>query len=647
MKQDAVNQLPAQPLAAEDVERTKQALAAVWAYGRGLWGWLTEVNHTVIGKRYIVTAFLFLLFGGAEALIMRFQLALPENRLVDPDTYDKIFSMHGTTMMFLFAVPVMEGMGVYLVPLLVGTRNVAFPRLNAFGYWMYLIGGGFLYAGFFWNHTPDAGWFSYTPLSGPVYSPGKGVDYWAQMITFTEISALVVAVELVVTVTRQRAPGMSLNRIPMFAWAMFIQSFMVIFAMPAIMASSSMLLLDRSNGTHFFNPGEGGDPLLWQHLFWFFGHPEVYIIFIPALGMISPIISTAARREIFGYLALVLSMVTTAFVGFGLWVHHMFVTGLPQLGESFFTGASLIISIPTGIQIFCWIATLWLGRPRVTTPLLFVIGFFVIFIIGGLSGVMVASVPFDSQVHDTFFIVAHFHYVLIGGAVFPLIGAIYHWFPKMTGRMLSHLLGTVSFWFLFVGFNLTFFPMHILGLNGMPRRVYTYLPETGWGTLNLVETIGAVLIAVGGIIFIADVLSALRAGAIATRNPWDAGTIEWAADSPPAPYNFAYPPVIRGRYPLWVEAPEELPVATGLRTDRREVLITNFFDASPQHRYSMPGRTIWPLLLAIASGIGLIGSVFRMWWAVWGAILVFFVLLGWFWPKRPPYEVPLQAEESA
>ncbi|HUQ99968.1 MAG TPA: cbb3-type cytochrome c oxidase subunit I, partial [Gemmatimonadaceae bacterium] len=384
-------------------EEMRAKLSSTWNEGSGLWAWLTSTNHKSVAKRYIVTAIVFFILGGIEAGMMRAQLARPENRLIGPDMYNQLFTMHGSTMMFLFAVPVMEAVGLYLVPLMIGTRNVAFPRLNALGYWMYLIGGTLLYVAFFFNTGPDAGWFAYVPLAGPQYSPGKRMDIWAQMITFTEIAALIGAVEIVTTIFKQRAPGMSLNRIPLFVWSQLIMAFMIIFALPSIVVCSGMLAADRLVDTHFFNPAEGGDALLWQHLFWFFGHPEVYIIFIPALGMISSIVETFTRRRIFGYPAMVLSLITTAFLGFGLWVHHMFATPLPQLGQSFFTAASAAISIPSGVQIFCWIATIWAGRPRFTTPFMFILGFFFLFIMGGVTGVMIASVPYDLQVHDTFF----------------------------------------------------------------------------------------------------------------------------------------------------------------------------------------------------------------------------------------------------
>jgi cytochrome c oxidase subunit I+III len=624
--------VPQPPPAFEDQEQVRRELEHTWAQPPGLWNWLRSVDHKSIGKRYIVTAFGFFVLAGLLAAGMRAQLSRPENHILGPDAYNQFFTMHGLTMMFLFAVPIMEAMGLYLVPLMIGARNVAFPRLNAYGYWTYLFGGVFLYLMFFLNTGPDVGWFGYVPLSGPEFSPGKRADVFAQAITFTEIAALVGSVELIVTIFKNRAPGMTLNRMPLFVWAMLVQAFMVLFAMPWVATATQFLAMDRLVATHFFNPAEGGDALLWQHLFWFFGHPEVYIIFVPALGFVSAIVATFTRRPVFGYPVMVLSLIATAFLGFGLWVHHMFATGVPQLGQSFFTGASMMIAIPSGIQIFCWIATIWSGRPRFSVPFLFVLGFVVVFIIGGFTGVMVASVPFDQTVHDTYFVVAHFHYVLIGGAVFPLFGAFYYWFPKFTGRMLSERLGRWNFWLFFIGMNLTFFPMHQLGMEGMPRRVYTYLPESGWGDLNLLASIGAVIIATSMLLFVINVIMSLRNGEIAGDDPWGGESLEWATTSPPRPYNFEYPPVVEGRSPLWETGPE-LPVVTGLRTDVRDTLVTTLLDAEPDSKHRHPNPSIWPLLTAVATTILFIVLIFTPWGAVIGTPLFLLGLLGWGWPR--------------
>jgi cytochrome c oxidase subunit I+III len=624
--------VPQPPPPYEDQERVRRELEQTWAQPPGLWHWLRSVDHKSVAKRYIITAFIFFVLAGLEAATMRAQLARPENTVLGPDAYNQFFTMHGLTMMFLFAVPIMEAMGLYFVPLMIGARNVAFPRLNAYGYWVYLCGGIFLYLMFFLNTGPDVGWFGYVPLSGPEFSPGKRADVYAQAITFTEIAALVGSVELIVTIFKNRAPGMTLNRMPLFVWAMLVQAFMVLFAMPWVATATQFLAMDRLIATHFFNPAEGGDALLWQHLFWFFGHPEVYIIFVPALGFVSSIIATFTRRPVFGYPVMVLSMIATGFLGFGLWVHHMFATGLPQLGESFFTGASMMIAIPSGIQIFCWIATIWSGRPRFTVPFLFVLGFVVLFIIGGFTGVMIASVPFDQQVHDSYFIVAHFHYVLIGGAVFPLFGAFYYWFPKVTGRMLSERLGRWNFWLFFIGMNVTFFPMHQLGFEGMPRRVYTYLAESGWGDLNLLATLGAVTIATSMLIFVINVIRSYRGGLLAGDDPWGGETLEWATTSPPPHYNFEYPPVVESRAPLW-DTGGEMPVVTGLRTDVRDTLVTTLLDAEPDSKHRHPNPSIWPLLTAIATTILFVTLIFTPWGAVIGTPLLLLGLLGWSWPR--------------
>jgi cytochrome c oxidase subunit I len=624
------------PTAQEDARLARQ-LAATWYVPRGFIGWFSVVDHRTIGRRYLFTAFVFFILAGILAALMRIQLAVPNNRFLGPDLYNQIFTVHGTAMMFLFAVPVMEALGVFLVPLMIGTRNIAFPRLNAFSYYVYLFGGVMLFTAMVLNTGPDVGWFAYVPLAGPDYTPGKRADFWAQLITFTEVSALAVAVELVATIFKTRAPGMSLNRMPLFVWTMLVTAFMVIFAMPSVVTGSTFMLLDRLVGTHFYNPAEGGDALLWQHLFWFFGHPEVYIIFVPALGIVSSIVAAFTGRPVFGYTAMVLAVVATGFIAFGLWVHHMFATGLPQLGLTYFTAASMIIAIPSGAQIFCWIASLWRGRPRFHTPLLFVIGFIVIFVLGGLSGVTLAAVPFDLQVHDTYYVVAHFHYVLLGGAVFPLIGGIYYWFPKITGRMMDDRLGKWNFWVLFVGFNITFFPMHLLGIAGMPRRIYTYPAEMGWGMLNLVSTLGAVLLVIGGAMFALNAVRSYVWGAVAADNPWNADTLEWGTTSPPPVYNFLYVPVVEGRSALWDRSLDR-PFVTGIRSDMREVLVTSVMEASPSNRTLYPQPTIWPFVAAVVVSAFFVASVFTAWAMPIFAVPIAVTLIGWFWPSATETE---------
>ena len=612
----------------------EQRLALTWRQPPGLIGWLSSVDHKDIGRRYIITALCFLALAGVLAVMIRLQLSKPDNDLIGAARYNEIFTMHGTTMMFLFAVPVMQGMQIFLTPLMVGTRATAFPRLNAFSYWTYLAGGCLLWIAFLLNIAPDVGWFAYPPLSGPEYGIGKRADIWAQMVTFTEIAALAAAVSLVATILKQRAPGMTLARMPIFVWATLVTSLMVIFSMPSVALASGFLLSDRLVGTHFYNPAERGDALLWQHLFWFFGHPEVYIIFLPATGFLSEIVATFSRRSIFAYPAVVLSLVATGLLAFGLWVHHMFTTGLPRVGYSFYTAASMAVSIPTGIQLFCWIATVWSGRPRFEVPMLYFVGFVFTFVIGGLTGVMIAAVPLDLQLHDTYFIVAHFHYVLIGGAVFPLLGAITYWFPKFSGRLMSDRLGKTSFWMLFLGFQLTFFPMHISGLLGMPRRVYTYPAGMGLELPNLLSSLGGLVVSAAVLLFVANMLKSARSGAVAGPNPWDGASLEWATGSPPPRYNFAHIPIVESRAPLW-DAKGSLPVIHGLRVEDRELLLTTVLSATPDLREPSGEPSPWPLIAALALTVMFVSSIFSPWAVVFGTIPVAIALIGWFWPKSP------------
>jgi cytochrome c oxidase subunit I+III len=620
-------------------------LEQTWRDPPGLIGWFSAINHKTMSLRFMITTFVFFVLGGLLALAIRLQLAGPDGKIVGADLYSQLFTMHGSTMMFLFAVPVMQAVATYLVPLMIGARSVAFPRMNAFAYWIFTLGGIMLFVAFFLNVGPDAGWFAYVPLSSLQYSPTKRVDIWAQMITFTEMAGLMEAIVLITTILKMRAPGMTLNRMPLFVWAILATSFMVLFSMPAVMLGSTALITDRLVNTQFFNPLKGGDALLWQHLFWFFGHPEVYMIFIPPLGFISSIVATFARRPIVGYPAMVLSVVATAFLAFGLWVHHMFATNLPELGKTFFTAASLMIAIPTALQIFCWIATLWTGRLNLRTPMLFVLAFFVILVAGGLTGLMLASVSLDTQLHDSHFVVAHLHYVLMGGAVFPLFGAFYYWFPKFTGRMLNERLGRWNFWLFFIGFNLTFFPMHVLGLQGMPRRVYTYPAAMEWGALNFAATVGAFMIAVSVLLFIINVLRCRRHGELAGNDPWGAGTLEWSVPSPPPAGNFEMVPVVHARDPLW--EPKRLPShVTGLANDYREILVTSVADAKLDHRLWLPASSLAPFVTALATTVLFVGSIFTPWAVVWAAVPVAAGATWWFWPKKDIVEQRTGSEIS-
>lgn len=613
-------------------ERTAK-LAELWRARPGILGWLVAVNHKAIGKRYLVTGFIFFTLAGIASLLMRIQLIRPGNTFLDANQYDQLFTMHGMTMMFLFAVPVMLGAGLYFVPLMIGARDVPFPKANAFGYYIYLFSGSILWISLLLGTAPDGGWFAYTPLTESLYTPSYGLDVYQLLVNGTELSALIAASEIIVAILKFRAPGMSLNRMPVFVWAMLVTSSMVIFAMPSIVVGANLLGFDRGIGSQFFNPDEGGNPLLWQHVFWFFGHPEVYIIFIPALGMVSEILAAFTRRSVVGYPMLVISLVTIGVISFGLWVHHMFTTGLPILGLSVFTIASMVISIPSGIQIFSALATLWYGKINLKTPLLYVLGFILTFVIGGISGVMVASVPFDLQAQDSYFVVAHLHYVLIGGAVFPLLGAIYYWFPKMTGRLMNERLGQWNFWLTFIGFNVTFFPMHLVGLYGMPRRVYTYLPALGWDSLNLISTLGAFILAIGVLLFAVDVINSLYRGALAPENPWGAGTLEWATTSPPQPYNFANLPVVNGRYPIWDTPQQVNSYVFEESLLRRENLITTLLDGKPEMRALLPGNTLLPFVAAVVLVSNFVFQMFSLTWVEITFVIFLILLAVWFWPR--------------
>jgi cytochrome c oxidase subunit 1 len=519
--------------------------------------WITTVDHKKLGIMYIVTAFFFFLVGGIEALLVRTQLAFPNGHVLDPATYNEVFTMHGTTMIFLFVMPMLTGFGNYVVPLMIGARDMAFPRLNAFGYWIVLFGGLFLSASFLVGAPPNAGWFSYAPLTevtcgnGVMCTPGLNMDFWALGILMLGVSSIAGSLNFVVTIFKMRAPGMTINRMPLFVWMTMVTAFLLLFALPSLTAAAVFLLMDRHAGTHFFQAGAGGDPLLWQHLFWSFGHPEVYILILPAFGIASEILPVFSRKPIFGYTFVAWSGVAIGFLSFTVWAHHMFAVGLPVVAQAFFATSTTLIAIPTAVKIFNWLATVWGGKLNMKVPMYFALGFVAMFLIGGLNGVALAVVPFDYQVTDTYFVVSHLHYVLFGGSVFAIFAGIFYWFPKMTGKLLNERLGKIQFWLFLIGVNLTFFPMHILGLLGMPRRYYTYPDGLGWNELNLMASIGAFLIASGVIIFLWNFIQTLRHGDKCGTDPWDAFTLEWDTASPPKPYNFLELPVVRSRRPFF------------------------------------------------------------------------------------------------
>ncbi|MDX6697586.1 MAG: cytochrome c oxidase subunit [Solirubrobacteraceae bacterium] len=515
----------------------------------GWTSWFTTVDHKRIGILYMVTAFVFFLVGGTEALLMRLQLGVPENTFLEPATYNSLLTMHGTTMVFLFVVPMMSGFANYIVPLQIGARDMAFPRLNALSYWLFLMGGIVFYASLFYS-PPEAGWTMYTPLSSSEYSPDGGIDAWIFLIHLTGISSILGAINLYVTIANMRAPGMGWSRLPLFCWTILSFAILLILALPSVAAAVTMLLTDRHFGTHFFDPTEGGSPLLWQHLFWFFGHPEVYIMILPGFGIISEVLPVFARKPIFGYKAIVVSTVSIAFLSLLVWAHHMFVTPISTVVLAFFFLSSVIIAVPTGVKVFNWIATLWRGTIEMKTPLYFAAGFIAFFTLGGISGVILAIFPLDWQLHDTYFVVAHFHYVLVAGAVNAILAGVYYWFPKMTGRMLSDTLGKISFWLTFVGFNATFLVQHSLGLDGMVRRIYEYQDSTGWGTLNLISTIGSFILGLGVLVTAVNVIRSLRRGALAGPDPWKGNTLEWFTESPPPPNNFDTIPYVRSVEPM-------------------------------------------------------------------------------------------------
>jgi cytochrome c oxidase subunit 1 len=511
--------------------------------------WVMTTDHKKIGIMYLVTTFVFFILGGIEALLIRAQLGVPNNTLITAEHYNELITLHGTTMVFLFVVPIMAGFGNYFVPLMIGARDMAFPRLNALSFWLLLFGGIVFYMSLFW-HPPEAGWWSYPPLSSKIYSPSGGQDAWIFLIHITGISSLVGAINFYATIVNMRAPGMTWGRMPLFVWAILIYAILLIVALPPVAAAVTMLLADRHWGTHWFDPTSHGSPVLWQHLFWFFGHPEVYIMILPGFGMISEVVPVFSRKPVFGYKAIAAATAVIAFLAALVWAHHMFASPVPVVVLGFFMLSSFLIGVPTGVKIFNWIGTMWRGSLVLTASMYFAIGFIAIFVIGGITGIFLATFPIDWQLNDTYFVVAHFHYVLMGGAVFSIFSGLYYWFPRMTGRLLNERLGKISFWVMFIGFNLTFFVQHALGLSGMPRRIYTYQPGLGWSAYNMISTIGSFILGLGILLTVINVALNYKRGRIAGPDPWKGNTLEWFVQSPPPVNNFDVIPRVRSVEPM-------------------------------------------------------------------------------------------------
>jgi cytochrome c oxidase subunit I+III len=621
----------------ESLRREQEArLLATWQSPRG-WRYWSDVNNSSIGVWYTGATFGFLAFAGVLALLMRIQLAVPGNTFLSAETYNQAFTVHGSVMMFLFAIPVFEAIAVLLLPQMTGARDLPFPRLSAFGFWAFLIGGLFLSGSIFFDAAPRGGWFMYPPLTS-TYQPDIGADLWLLGFSFIEIAAIAAAVEMIVGALKCRPPGMRINLIPLYVWYVLVAAAMILFAFPPLIAGSLLLELERAFLWPFFDPTRGGDPLLWQHLFWLFGHPEVYIIFLPSVALIAMIVPTFARRPMVGYTWIVLAAIGVGFLSFGLWVHHMFTTGLPGISLALFSAASEAIAIPTGVQIFCFLATIAAGRMVRSVPMLFAFGSLVIFVLGGLTGVMVAIAPFDFQAHDTFFVVAHFHYVLIGGALFPIFAGCYYFYPLINGKRLSDRLGILAFWLAFIGFNIAFLPMHLTGLRGMPRRVFTYPPELGFDVLNLTSTIGAFILAAGAAVIFWDVLRPKRHEPLAERNPWKAGTLEWLQEMPGKPWGVRTIPEIDSRYPLWQQPNFERDVDEGrfylpdAEEGKRETIVSSVIDATPQQCLRLPGPSFLPLLAAVTTGGFFIFGTFHLWWLALGSLpLALAVIVRWLW----------------
>ncbi|UJR83467.1 cytochrome c oxidase subunit I [Sandaracinus amylolyticus] len=621
----------------EELRRAQEErLLAVWKSPVGL-RYFSDVNNTRVGVWYTAVAFVFFLFAGVLALLMRIQLAVSENDFLSAETYNQTFTVHGSVMMFLFAIPIFEAIAVTLMPQMLGARDLPFPRLAAYGFWCFVIGGVFLSGSIFFDAAPRGGWFMYPPLTSQ-YQPDIGADIWLLGFSFIEVAAIASAVELIVGALKCRPPGMRIHLIPLYVWYTLVAAVMIVFAFPPLIAGSMLLELERAFDWPFFDASRGGDPLLWQHLFWLFGHPEVYIIFLPSIALVAMIVPTFARKPMVGYSWIVLAAIGIGFLSFGLWVHHMYTTGLPGISLGLFSAASIAVAIPTGVQFFCFVATLLVGRVTRSLPLLWVVGSMAIFVFGGLTGVMLALAPFDFQAHDSFFVVGHFHYVLIGGAIFPIIAGLYYFYPIVGGKMLSDRLGTIAFWLSFVGFNVAFLPMHLTGMRGMPRRVFTYPAELGLDALNLASTIGAFVLALGLGVIAVDVVRPRRRQPIAARNPWGAGTLEWVQEMPGKSWGIRSIPEIDSRYPIWDQPDLMRDIDEGrfylpdAEEGMRETLVTSVIDARPLQCQRLPGPSFIPLVAAIATGGFFVLGTFEQWPLALACLVVTTaVIWRWLW----------------
>ena len=625
-------------------ERGKAELRAAWKTPEG-WRYWSAVNNTEVGVWYALTAFGFMLIAGLLALAIRVQLAFPDSQFLDADRFNQFFTMHGSAMMFLFAVPMFEAISILLLPAFLGARDMPFPRLSAYGYWCFLIGGIFVLGSLIFDAGPKAGWFMYPPLA--TKDEGIGPDIWLLGLSFIEVASIAAAVELIVGALKCRPPGMRVNIMPLYAWYVMVVGGMILFAFPPLIAGDFLFELERSFDWPFFDPERGGDPLLWQHLFWIFGHPEVYIVFLPSIAIAAMIVPTVAQRPIVGYSWIVLSAVGTGFLSFGLWVHHMFTTGLPQMSLAFFSAASEAVVIPTGIQLFAFVATLMVGRVKMSLPMLWIAGGLAIFVAGGLTGVMLAIVPFNWQAHDTYFIVAHLHYTLFGGMVFPVIAGVYYFFPFFRKKLLSERLGKWAFWLIFTGFNVTFLPMHLTGLRGMPRRIFTYPESSGWGGLNLISSVGAFVVAAGFAVFLYDLLRPKKDQPQIPRNPWGAGTLEFSHDVPEEAWGVRSIPHITTRYPLWEQDGIVARMDAGryylpdAPAHQRETLVTSVIDGKPLYVQQVTGPAWITIMAAVFTGGAFIFPTFHIYTPaiICGAFAIVCVLY-WLWTAtaRPPKE---------